>query len=1270
MFFHTMISSFISIILRYGKSGHGLFGTCLAYYGTVEAQARGTLHCHMLIWIKDHPSPQKMRDLMIADEDYQQKMFTWLESLIKSEPLGFTGAVHASSPSLGPPPSHSTQSNYTHPGVRRLPSIHTLLPGEFKTEYHNFVNDLVTHFNWHKHTETCWKYLRSSQPRIDANCRMRMNGSVHPHTSLDPESLSIQLRRLHPWIANYNDLVIFLLQANMDIKHIGSGEGAKALIFYITDYITKASIPAHLGLAALTYAISRTDTKYKDVSPWGAREETGALATVVNSMISRQEVSHPQVMSYLLGGGDHYTSHRYRILHYPSFERLLTRHFEPHIPITVTHASTAAPVQPRSLEPTSSDTASRANVSEQNSEEISSGLPRLGRLAADELASRIGDPDDVDDQTTTLTLTPGSISAQSQQQDYLLRPASEPFESMALYQYTGMTEKITNTSEVRRADRRQSSTQDGAGARGRPSEERGQFLSGHPQRNMHLVRKRVTWVVPVVLGSRIARGDRSPEERESWARQVLTLFVPWRTPNDLKQQRESWSEAYDRHAHRITSHHASIIHNMAVLSECKDARDRAVITLHHDRGSLTSGVAEIQSVEHPEQREASDDVPGQVHDHDPSSELCIRTRPQRTIDELISVPARVAVDRCVRMYVASGTTASYGVAKPMEDGDEHGVAIEQATMRKLKRKRRPSPPPPPTPPPQTTLPSLPHNIPARRTTPAVDVYQLEGSPHTIPSTSHINPNPSVGRDPNGLIRQVILEFQLQHNVEQLRAFEIVAHHACFGGSQLLMYVAGVGGTGKSYVLRAMLRLFELLGRRNEVLVSAPTGAAAILIGGYTVHSLLMLPDRQGADLQPLVVLWSGVFYLIIDEVSMISAQLLYDISTRLQHAKGNTGIAEDVPFGGVNVIFMGDFGQLRPVGGAPLYCHRLTKMYELGVRDTQSVDGVAGLKGVYLWRLVKKIVILRRNQRQSNDSSYAALLARVREGHCRSAREAGRADDYATLQTRLIQNFDPDTLERFSDAPIIVGVKSIRDPLNERILCHRARAIGADVHRYHSRDRVPHMTLDPATREFIWNMPTSKTKDSLGKLPLFPGMKVMVQENVAFACNVVNGAVGTVHDIKYTEEDGRRYVVVVYVNIPGAGKYFGPDHSDTIPIFPVTTTFKWVIAPKSANTREQSVWVNRLQPPLLPAYVYTDYKAQGRSLDFAIVDPESARSQQGVYVMLSRVRTLEGLAILHPFQVRKVEERVSEEIRTELERLEFEDGTTRRWYHRELCPRE
>ncbi|EGN93339.1 hypothetical protein SERLA73DRAFT_64104 [Serpula lacrymans var. lacrymans S7.3] len=84
---------------------------------------------------------------------------------------------------------------------------------------------------------------------------MWINGNTRALTELDAETQSILLKRLHPCINNFNDLVLFLFRCNMDLKYIGSGEAAKALVYYVTDYITKSQLPTHVGLAAILYAI-------------------------------------------------------------------------------------------------------------------------------------------------------------------------------------------------------------------------------------------------------------------------------------------------------------------------------------------------------------------------------------------------------------------------------------------------------------------------------------------------------------------------------------------------------------------------------------------------------------------------------------------------------------------------------------------------------------------------------------------------------------------------------------------------------------------------------------------------------------------------------------------------------------------------------------------------------------------------------------------------------------------------------------------------------
>jgi hypothetical protein len=82
-FFDLMITKFIKIILRYGRGESGVFGKCKAYYGTVEAQGKGTLHCHMLIWLEGHPSPQVLHQKLASSEIFRSTYVSWLESNVR-----------------------------------------------------------------------------------------------------------------------------------------------------------------------------------------------------------------------------------------------------------------------------------------------------------------------------------------------------------------------------------------------------------------------------------------------------------------------------------------------------------------------------------------------------------------------------------------------------------------------------------------------------------------------------------------------------------------------------------------------------------------------------------------------------------------------------------------------------------------------------------------------------------------------------------------------------------------------------------------------------------------------------------------------------------------------------------------------------------------------------------------------------------------------------------------------------------------------------------
>jgi hypothetical protein len=111
-----------------------------------------------------------------------------------------------------------------------------------------------------------------------------------------------------------------------------------------------------------------------------------------------------------------------------------------------------------------------------------------------------------------------------------------------------------------------------------------------------------------------------------------------------------------------------------------------------------------------------------------------------------------------------------------------------------------------------------------------------------------------------------------------------------------------------------------------------------------------------------------------------------------------------------------------------------------------------------------------------------------------------------------------------------------------------------------------------------------------------------------------------------------------------------------VPVLPVPHHFTYV------SYLGKKFPISRLQLPLLPAYSYTDYKSQGRTLSHAVVDLASAKNLQGVYVMLSCVKTLDGLAVLRPFEPKKIKQRLSQELRTELECLNILDEQMRLHY--------
>jgi hypothetical protein len=157
--------------------------------------------------------------------------------------------------------------------------------------------------------------------------------------------------------------------------------------------------------------------------------------------------------------------------------------------------------------------------------------------------------------------------------DYQYRSAS--LDNMCLYDYMSFYRKKSIDARDRKQLKAQleaKSTESRDSRRGRPGSERESFQLGHPQAASHISIKRMKPVVPVLLGPPVPRKDRD-DTRERYCRSILTLFVPWRSVQDICDVDQTWEAAFQIRQTRILPTSWKIIDNIQLLQECKSDRD-------------------------------------------------------------------------------------------------------------------------------------------------------------------------------------------------------------------------------------------------------------------------------------------------------------------------------------------------------------------------------------------------------------------------------------------------------------------------------------------------------------------------------------------------------------------------------------------------------------------------------------------------------------------------------------------------------------------------
>ena len=296
------------------------------------------------------------------------------------------------------------------------------------------------------------------------------------------------------------------------------------------------------------------------------------------------------------------------------------------------------------------------------------------------------------------------------------------------------------------------------------------------------------------------------------------------------------------------------------------------------------------------------------------------------------------------------------------------------------------------------------------------------------------------------------------------------------------FIHGPVGTGKTQVIKALLDLFKCYNKPECVKKAAFMGGAARVIDGFTLHSLLGIAVHQRASVEShdkrtakLVARFAGVWYLIIDEVSMVSQELLSEISKSLNLATQSKDAS--VPFGGLSVIFMGDFHQFSPNGGTALYNHDKVK------------------PGRALWKSLTDAFIFHRQQRQKDDAKFLDTLMRIRAGNAKEI-------DRVLLSSRVVGDrsglkfTDP----KFQNATIITSRNSVRQALNIQLaernaqLNHQKLLVILSQTQAERKGQVIRRSI---IAQELLDIPDSKVEKVAGKLPLLPGIRLQLRHNIA-----------------------------------------------------------------------------------------------------------------------------------------------------------------------------
>ncbi|KAF8837498.1 hypothetical protein BDN67DRAFT_991735 [Paxillus ammoniavirescens] len=350
---------------------------------------------------------------------------------------------------------------------------------------------------------------------------------------------------------------------------------------------------------------------------------------------------------------------------------------------------------------------------------------------------------------------------------------------------------------------------------------------------------------------------------------------------------------------------------------------------------------------------------------------------------------------------------------------------------------------------------------------------------------------------------------------------------------------------------------------------------------------------------------------------MLSCHDLYHIEAQLSKIYNNP----DLHFGGLNIIFAGDFAQLPPALGG----------------EKSSI-------GKALWHQVTTVVILRQNMRQQAQSQQDSKLRTALENIFRNVSIITAWNNQKDHINELgCERFASDTKQELT----VFFSEDLRIGDDESTLYREVK----------KRKIVRKKTyqLSRHIQEILWSLSPHTSDHFASKLKLCIGMPVIIRHNDATELCITNGQEGTVagwvSSIGSQEQQILDILFVQLINPPSEVAFEGLP----INVVPIPSSIKDITC---ILPNDEPLHIKRQQVQILPNFAMTDYAAQGKTRLSNVVDLQHCQSHQSYYTALSQSASADGTAIIQGLDTSKITGGASGWLRKEFRELEILDHIT------------